>query len=129
MNLIQWDIELFELVNSAMSNVIFDTLLPWVREPLFWIPLYIFIIGFVFFNYGRNAYWFVIFFILTVSSYFGEIYQKDKAMVLVLGISGRIGAGLCGSTFSFGYIGWSNTWHHYRENMGIIVFQVLWLYI
>ncbi len=68
MNLIQWDIELFELVNSAMSNVIFDTLLPWVREPLFWIPLYIFIIGFVFFNYGRNAYWFVIFFILSVSS-------------------------------------------------------------
>ncbi|MBK7635356.1 MAG: hypothetical protein IPJ13_14560 [Saprospiraceae bacterium] len=53
MNLIQWDIELFELVNSAMSNVIFDTLLPWVREPLFWIPLYIFIIGFVFLIMGE----------------------------------------------------------------------------
>jgi membrane-associated phospholipid phosphatase len=68
MNFVQWDIELFEFVNTSMSNVIFDILLPWVREPLFWMPLYIFIFAFVFFNFGRKAYWFVIFFILTVST-------------------------------------------------------------
>lgn len=68
MNLIQWDIKLFEWINSGLSNGVFDMLLPWVREPLFWMPLYIFIIAFVFFNYGIKAYWFVVFFILTVST-------------------------------------------------------------
>lgn len=39
-----------------------------MREPLFWIPLYIFLIAFVFFNYGKKGYWFIIFLILTAST-------------------------------------------------------------
>ncbi len=68
MNLISWDIKAFEFINITLSNAFFDAVLPWLREPLFWVPLYIFILGFVFFNVGSKAYWFVIFLILTASS-------------------------------------------------------------
>ncbi len=68
MDIIQWDIEVFKMVNSGMSNGIFDAILPWLREPLFWFPMYVFLISYVFFNYGKKAYWFVIFIVLTVTT-------------------------------------------------------------
>ncbi|MBK8514966.1 MAG: phosphatase PAP2 family protein [Saprospiraceae bacterium] len=68
MNLISWDIKAFEFVNSSLSNSLFDALLPWFREPLFWVPLYVFILGFMIFNFGIKSYWFLIFIILTVST-------------------------------------------------------------
>lgn len=68
MNIIQWDIALFEWINNDLSSVFLDFLLPWMREPYFWVPMYIFIIAFVFFNFGLKAYWFVLFLILTAGS-------------------------------------------------------------
>ncbi len=68
MDIIKWDISLFEFINHDLSNGFFDMLLPWLREPLFWVPFYIFLISFVFFNFGKKAYWFVIFVILTAAS-------------------------------------------------------------
>lgn len=68
MNIIQWDIALFEWINNDLSSVFLDFLLPWMREPYFWVPMYIFIIAFVFFNFGLKAYWFVLFVILTAGS-------------------------------------------------------------
>lgn len=68
MNIIQWDIKLFEWINSDLSSGFLDIFLPWFREPLFWMPLYIFLAAFVFFNFGKKAYWFVLFVILTASS-------------------------------------------------------------
>lgn len=68
MDIIKWDILLFEYINHDLSNGFFDLLLPWLREPLFWVPFYIFLIAFVFFNFGKKAYWFIIFVVLTASS-------------------------------------------------------------
>lgn len=68
MNIIQWDIALFEWVNDDLSSPLLDFVLPWMREPLFWLPLYLFIISFVFFNFRWKAYWFVLFLLLTVGS-------------------------------------------------------------
>jgi len=68
MNIIQWDITLFEWINNDLSSAVLDFVLPWMREPMFWLPLYAFIIAFEFFNYGIKAYWFVLFLILTVGS-------------------------------------------------------------
>ncbi|HLO53949.1 MAG TPA: phosphatase PAP2 family protein [Saprospiraceae bacterium] len=68
MDIIKWDIALFEYINNDLSNGFFDLVLPWLREPLFWVPFYIFLIAFVFFNYGKRAYWFVLFVILTAAS-------------------------------------------------------------
>ena len=68
MNIIEWDISVFKWINSDLSNPVFDFMLPLLREPLFWMPLYIFIIGFVLLNYGKTAYWLIIFAILTVGT-------------------------------------------------------------
>lgn len=68
MNIIQIDFAIFEWVNNDLSSDLFDMVLPWMREPYFWLPLYTFIIAFVFFNYGVKAYWFVLFLVLTAGS-------------------------------------------------------------
>lgn len=68
MNIIQIDFAIFEWVNNDLSSDLFDMVLPWIREPYFWLPLYTFIIAFVFFNYGVKAYWFVLFLVLTAGS-------------------------------------------------------------
>ncbi len=68
MDIIQWDISLFEYINNDLGNSFFDLVMPWLREPLFWMPFYIFLITFVFFNFGKKAYWFIVFVILTFAS-------------------------------------------------------------
>ena len=44
--LLQLDRHLFYLINHDLANPFFDRIMPWLREPKFWIPLYIFVIGF-----------------------------------------------------------------------------------
>ncbi len=68
MNFVQWDYYLFKLINQGLSLPVLEELLPWLRAPLFWLPLYIFIIAFVLFNFGKKSYWIIIFTILTVST-------------------------------------------------------------
>lgn len=67
-NILSWDIALFEWINYDLSSPILDAILPWMREPIFWVPLYTFIVAFAFFNFGSRAYWFVIFLALTAGS-------------------------------------------------------------
>ncbi|MBK8886088.1 MAG: hypothetical protein IPN46_05830 [Saprospiraceae bacterium] len=54
MNIIQWDITLFEWINNNLSSDLLDFILPWMREPLFWVPMYAFIIAFVFLILGTK---------------------------------------------------------------------------
>lgn len=68
MEIIKWDISLFEYINNDLGNSLFDLIFPWLREPMLWVPFYTFLIAFVFLNYGKKAYWFVIFVILTFAS-------------------------------------------------------------
>ncbi len=68
MEIINWDIHWFEAINTGLSSAFLDAFLPWTREPLFWIPFYLFIIAFVIFNFGKKGYWFLLFLTLTVSS-------------------------------------------------------------
>ena len=68
MNLIEWDIAVFEYINNNMSNGFMDWLLPVWRSAYFWLPLYVFLLGFIGFNFGKKAYWFVMFIFLTASS-------------------------------------------------------------
>jgi len=64
--LIQWDHQLFQFINSGLSNSVFDLILPLLREKLIWIPLYIFIFAFLLHNFGRKGYWLVLMLIVTV---------------------------------------------------------------
>ena len=68
LSLIEVDQQLFHWVNSDWTNAFFDWLLPVWRDKYFWIPVYLFIILFAVFNYGKKSYWFIIFLVATVGA-------------------------------------------------------------
>jgi membrane-associated phospholipid phosphatase len=57
---------LFEKINGDWFNPFFDSLMPFMRESLHWVPLYLFLIVFITINF-KNGWWWVLFFICTVS--------------------------------------------------------------
>lgn len=57
---------LFEKINSDWFNPFFDSLMPFMREPNHWLPLYLFLFVFITLNF-KNSWWWVLFFICTVS--------------------------------------------------------------
>ena len=46
-----WDRSAFETINSGTANSFFDWLMPNLRTPLFWLPVYAFFIAFMIYNY------------------------------------------------------------------------------
>ena len=65
--IIQWDHDLFIQLNSKWTNPFFDTLMPFMRHSITWIPLYLFILVFVLLNFRTKAFWWIIFFLVTVA--------------------------------------------------------------
>src|SRR5690606_36403453 len=53
--IIQFDQELFLLINQGLSNLVFDWLLPILRNPFTWSPLYLFLIIFFIKHYGKTG--------------------------------------------------------------------------
>ncbi|MFT3822471.1 MAG: phosphatase PAP2 family protein [Chitinophagaceae bacterium] len=53
----QW---LITHINQNWGNAVFDTVLPYLRETLFWIPLYLFLILFVTINFRLKGLWWVV---------------------------------------------------------------------
>jgi membrane-associated phospholipid phosphatase len=62
-----WDRWLFLVLNKSLSNSFLDTVLPFVRDSVFWAPLYLFIAAFVMLNYGKKGVWWGIAFLATVA--------------------------------------------------------------
>ncbi len=52
----QLDLSCFFAVNRGMGNALFDAALPWCRTPLFWAPLYLFLVVFAFHNFSRTKF-------------------------------------------------------------------------
>lgn len=52
-HLVQFDRHLFYFINHDMANAFFDWLMPILREPRTWIPLYVFIICFCIYRYRK----------------------------------------------------------------------------
>ncbi len=65
--IIEIDQYLFLKINQVGQNSFFDTMLPFARTPVFWVPFYLFLIVFVFINFGKKAWWWVCGFLLNVS--------------------------------------------------------------
>lgn len=67
----QWikpvDERLLIWVNQGLGNPVLDTLLPFVRETLFWYPLYLFLLLFAVSNFRAKGWWWVLGVILTAS--------------------------------------------------------------
>ena len=53
--LLQLDRHLFYFINHDLANPFFDWVMPWMRYPKFWIPLYLFIIGFCVYRYKKQG--------------------------------------------------------------------------
>lgn len=54
-HLIIKDRALFSNINGKWTNQFFDIIMPWVRDSKNWVPLYIFILAFLFFKWGKLA--------------------------------------------------------------------------
>ena len=65
--IIQWDHDLFTKINSDWNNPVFDVIMPFLRNPVFWIPLYLFFLLFVLLNFKSKVWWWIIFFLATVA--------------------------------------------------------------
>lgn len=56
----------FIWINQKATHPFLDTILPLMRESTFWIPLYLFLIIFVFVNFGKKGWIWLLFAALTV---------------------------------------------------------------
>lgn len=65
--LIEWDRALFRAINTGLANPLFDAVMPFMRNSLHWIPLYVFLIAFVSINFKSKGLWWIIFFLVTVA--------------------------------------------------------------
>ena len=65
--LLQWDRALFEKINGDWSNPVFDTVMPFLRNSVNWVPLYVIALCIVFYKYKWKGLWWALFFIATVA--------------------------------------------------------------
>jgi membrane-associated phospholipid phosphatase len=63
----QWDQWLFIQINSQWTNPFFDTVMPYLRNPVFWAPLYIFLAMFVLLNFKIKGLWWAVLFFSTIA--------------------------------------------------------------
>ncbi|MBK5270265.1 MAG: phosphatase PAP2 family protein [Bacteroidia bacterium] len=63
----EWDKWLFIQINSHGANPFFDVIMPFLRNPPYWAPLYLFMLVFVLVNFKSKGLWWAVFFIATVS--------------------------------------------------------------
>ena len=79
--LIQLDRHLFYFINHDLTNPFFDLVMPWFRNPKFWIPLYLFIIGFCIYKYKKQG--LIIIMLLALSAGFADFTSASIIKPLV----------------------------------------------
>jgi undecaprenyl-diphosphatase len=122
------DQALFELINTKWTNSFFDRIMPWMRTSEHWIPLYVFLLGFLFYKWGWKAWKWVVTVAVTialtdqVSSFiFKPLIHRlrpcaDPAMVGQV----KLLIGACPTSFSFTS---SHAANHF--SLAILVFMTL----
>ncbi|SFN40147.1 undecaprenyl-diphosphatase [Chitinophaga sp. YR627] len=63
--LLRLDYKLFFHINNVWQHPVLDAIIPWLREPFVWAPLYLFLLLFVTINYGWKGFWWIVFFLIT----------------------------------------------------------------
>jgi membrane-associated phospholipid phosphatase len=64
--LLEFDYDLFHKINHDWTHPFLDRVLPFVRESVVWVPLYLFLVVFGWVNYGRKGYFWMLAAIATV---------------------------------------------------------------
>ncbi len=104
---LQWDTAIMHWINSGWSNSFFDWLLPAMRNKYLWLPLYIFCLAWILFNFSkRQSLYAILFTILavfaadTISSKLIKyaVQRPRPCQVSSLEVVQRVS---CGSGFSF----------------------------
>lgn len=106
--LLQLDRQIFHFINYTLSNPVFDAVMPWLRNPKFWIPVYVFIIGFSIWKYKKAGAWLILLLVAAVGvADFGSAtlikkqVKRDRPcrdVVLQQTIKSRVP---CGTGYSF----------------------------
>jgi membrane-associated phospholipid phosphatase len=65
--LVKFDRQLFYDINIGQANGFFDRLMPLMRNPFFWSPLYLFLAVFAIFNFKKKGLWWILFFVFTAA--------------------------------------------------------------
>lgn len=80
--LIHYDQEGFIFINQTISNVVFDWLMPVLRNPYTWAPLYLFLIIFLIRNYKKQGIVILVFFLMTfaVGDFMSSSIIKKEVM-------------------------------------------------
>ncbi|MBI5915427.1 MAG: phosphatase PAP2 family protein [Bacteroidetes bacterium] len=65
-SLLQFDENLFHFINSGCQNPVFDWLMPLLRNKYVWVPLYLFIVGFLLLNFEKKGLFIVLALVLAV---------------------------------------------------------------
>lgn len=61
-----WDRSAFLFINRSLANPVFDAVLPYFRESVFWAPLYLFLVALVVVNWGKRGWFWALAFVCTV---------------------------------------------------------------
>lgn len=61
------DRSLFLVLNRNFVNPVFDAILPFFRDSVFWAPLYLFVAAFVLINFGQRGLWWAVGFVATIA--------------------------------------------------------------
>ncbi|MEP7236718.1 MAG: phosphatase PAP2 family protein [Ferruginibacter sp.] len=117
--LINFDKAFFKLVNGEWTNSFFDWIMPWLRNSLVWLPLYIFLLLFVIINFKKYGLWILLFAIITVAftdgisskilkPYFGRLRpcnDPDMMSMVRFLLNGRPGNGSFTSSHAANHFG------------------------
>jgi undecaprenyl-diphosphatase len=63
----QIDVQAMIFLNRKLENSLFDMVMPWLRESVFWAPLYVYMIAWGFMNLGKKGIWWVAWAIITIA--------------------------------------------------------------
>jgi membrane-associated phospholipid phosphatase len=106
--LLQLDRHLFYFINHSLSNAFFDWVMPLMRNPRFWIPLYAFIIAFCVYRYKKQGVILVLMLALaagfadfTSASLIKKTVQRDRPCRDVVTSQAVISRVPCGTGYSF----------------------------
>ncbi len=66
-NILDLDRDLFLKINNSWTNSFLDGVFPWWRDATTWMPLYLFLLLFIFLNFGWKAWPWLLALIITVS--------------------------------------------------------------
>ena len=124
-----WDQRLFIKLNNDWTNPLFDAVLPYFRDSVFWAPLYLFGLAFITLNYGKKGWWWSLAFVCTIaiadmvsSRIFKEGFERLRPCQDPLFLSQvRLLLKSCSGSFSF-------TSSHAANHFGMATFTSLTLY-